>query len=100
MKYSVSVYHAAQSVWARISENCTFSQKPEHHARYRVLAISMLIEHQFGGKQDRWDAFHDIGPGSRLRLEAASTFPLGWRLLGQRVWGRAGNDKCVLVGRA
>jgi len=87
MTYSVSVYHAAQSVLARISENCTCSQKPEHHARYRVLAITccgnhMLIEHQFGGKLDRWDTFHDMRPGSRLRLEAPSTFPLGWRLLG------------------
>ena len=45
----------------------------------------MLIEHQFGGKLDRWDAFHDMRPGSRLRLEAVSTFPLGWRLLGAEI---------------
>ena len=58
----------------------------------------MLIEHQFGGKLDRWDAFHDMRPGSRLRLEAVSTFPLGWRLLGAEIWGRDFVEELAMAG--
>ena len=58
----------------------------------------MLIEHQFGGKLDRWDTFHDMRPGSRLRLEAPSTFPLGWRLLGAEIWGRDFVEELAMAG--